>query len=140
MKMNKLQEQIAPIELVDGYYLKRCDLLDYYGCKGGKANGAYNLIYDAMQNGYRKFVTVGSRLSPQCDIVSSLCETLNLTCDLFMPNGDSVVLNNIKNRQSSTLHQFGRGSYTNVLISYAKKFSDENNAFFIPFGMVCKKI
>ena len=132
---------LASIDYIDGVYLKRCDLLEYAGSKGGKAEGAYNLIKDGISNGYSEFVTIGSRLSPQCEIVSNICNNIGLTCDLFMPKGqDTLVTNKIKSRNNCTIHDdLGRGAYTNVLIYRAKKFAKENNKYFIPFGMLCKK-
>lgn len=55
---------LARIDYIDGYYVKRCDLLEYSGSKGGKAEGAYNLIKDGISKGYSEFVTICSRLSP----------------------------------------------------------------------------
>lgn len=132
---------IARIDYVDGYYLKRCDLLEYAGAYGGKAEGAFNIIQDGIAKGYTGFVTVGSRFSPQCDIVSAICNTMMVSCDLFMPKGkDTLVTKAIQSRDRCSIHApLSRGAYTNVLIAYAKKFAQDNNKCFIPFGMLCKK-
>lgn len=132
---------IARIDCVDGYYLKRCDLLEYAGAYGGKSEGAFNIIQDGIQNGYTGFVTVGSRFSPQCDIVSKICSNLDVECVLFMPSGDDTnVTSNIKRRANcKIIDTLKQGSYTNVLISRAMNYSKAHNKCFIPFGMLCKK-
>lgn len=132
---------IANIDYVDGIYLKRCDLLEYSGFYGGKAEGAFNLIQEGISKGYTGFVTIGSRVSPQCDIVSGICDKMGLSCDLFMPKGpDTVVTESIKSRNNCLVRMpLSQGAYTNVLISRAKKFAEDNNKYFIPFGMLCKK-
>lgn len=95
---------LARIDYVDGYYVKRCDLLEYGGACGGKAEGAFNIIQDGIQKGYTGFVTVGSRFSPQCDIVSKICSSLGVECFLFMPSGkDTSVTLNIKKEQTAKL-------------------------------------
>ena len=78
---------LARIDYIDGYYVKRCDLLEYAGAYGGKAEGAFNIIQNGIMLGYNGFVTIGSRFSPQCDIVSTICSNFHLSCDLFMPHG-----------------------------------------------------
>ncbi len=132
---------IARIDYVDGYYLKRCDLLEYAGAYGGKAEGAFNIIQDEIDKGYTGFVTVRSRFSPQCDIVSKICSSLGVECVLFMPSGkDTNVTSNIKKRANcEIIDTLKQGSYTNVLISRAMNYSKVHNKCFIPFGMLCKK-
>lgn len=131
---------IAQIDFEDGVYLKRCDLLNYMGAFGGKAEGAYNLIKKGIEDGYTEFVTVGSRFSPQCDIVSKICEGLNVKCVLFMPNGKRTeVITNIEKRSTSRLNLISMGAYTNVLIKKAKDYCKNNNSYYVPFGMLCAK-
>ena len=132
---------ITPIEKVDNIYVKRNDLYTIGKCNGGKAASAYQLLLDAKEKGYKDVVTSGSRYSPQCEIVSNLCEMMDMKCHLVMPKGDTTkVIETIENNPNSVLHMpYGRGSYQNVLNSYAKNMSIENNYYLIPFGMQCVK-
>lgn len=133
-----MKDYLTPVEIRDGVWLKRNDLYLIHGCNGGKALGANNLIQKGLSLGYNSFVTVGSRFSPQCDIVSAICEYYKVSAHLFMPRGaETSVIKNIKNRVKSELHRDSKVGYTNVLISYAKKFSELNNCYYIPFGMKC---
>ena len=130
--------ELTPIERVGNLWLKREDKFEFAGCNGSKVRGALYIIENAMKMGYKDFVSVGSRFSPQCEIISNICEFLNLKCYLFMPNAfkDTSIIQNIKNNKNTTLiRDLKQGAYTNVLIARAKKFADENNYYFINFGM-----
>ena len=136
--LNDFCNEISKVELVDGIYLKRNDLVTFGDCNGGKAQSAAKLLVNAVSMGYKKVVTTGSRLSPQCEIVSNLCEYLGIECHLFMPDGkDTTVIENIKQNQHSILHRpLKQGSFQNVLCSYADKFAKEHqDVYNIPFGM-----
>lgn len=130
--------ELTPIEKVGNVYLKREDKFEFAGCNGSKVRGALYIIKKAIDLGYKDFVSVGSRFSPQCEIISNICEFLNLKCYLFMPNSykDTSIIKNIKNNKNTTLvRDLKQGAYTNVLITRAKKFAAENNYYFINFGM-----
>ena len=63
--MNVDIKETTPIEKVGNIYLKRDDKFEIYGVKGGKARSAYQLIKQGLEDGYKEFVTAGSRMSPQ---------------------------------------------------------------------------
>lgn len=129
---------LTPIEKVGNLYLKREDKFEFAGCSGSKVRGALYIIQNALKLGFTEFVSVGSRFSPQCEIISNICEFLNLKCYLFMPNSstDTTIITNIKNNKNTILiRDLKQGAYTNVLISRAKKFAAEHNYYFINFGM-----
>lgn len=134
--MNKLLNKISDVELVDGLFLKRNDLIQIYNSNGLKAQGALNFILNAKKQG-KSVVSVGSRYSPQCDIISDICNNENVNCDLFLPSGEETdVIKRIINR-GCNIHRIKYG-YTSNLIYNAKKFSyDKKNRVFIPFGMMC---
>lgn len=128
---------MTPIEEIDGYYFKRDDKFEIYGTKGGKSRSAYQLIQQGIKNGFKEFVTAGSRMSPQCEIVSTICEKMGLKCHLFMPSGkETSVLMNISKNSLSVLHKCEVG-YNSVICSRAEKFAKGNGFFYIPFGMEC---
>lgn len=137
-KFNIDLDYITPIEKVNNIYLKREDYFIFAGCNGSKVRSALYLILKAVSNGFNTFVSIGSRFSPQCEIISNICEELGLTCYLFMPNSDddtSVIRNINKNKNTRLIRELKQGAYTNVLISRAKKFAEEHGYYFIPFGM-----
>lgn len=131
--------KLTPIEKFGNIFVKRDDLFEVFGVCGGKARSCYQLILDGINKGYTKFVTAGSRKSPQCELVSTICENLGVNCILFMPDSEKTtsVLENIKNNKHTTLiRKFKQGSFNNVLISQAKHFVEENkDSYYIPFGM-----
>lgn len=132
-------EKLTPVERYENIYIKRDDLFNVFGVSGGKARSCYQLILDGISRGYKTFVTAGSRKSPQCELVSTICENLGVNCVLFMPNStnSTSVIDNIKNNKHTTLiRKFKQGSFNNVLISQAKHFVEENkDSYYIPFGM-----
>ena len=138
LNFNKFLEELSPVEFVDGIYLKRNDKLSIYNVNGGKSQGAYYLVADARSKGFNSVTTVGSRFSPQCNIVSDICENEGITCHLFMPKAKEVgkVIEAIQKRSRSVLHLIPYG-YTSNLIYNAKKFCQQNDSYFIPFGMKC---
>lgn len=129
-------DDLTPVQKVENYYVKRDDLFEIYGVKGGKARSCYQLILDGISKGYKTFVTAGSRKSPQCELVSTICENLNVKCILFMPTGEETsVIKNINKNKNSTIIRTPCG-YNNVIISRAKKYAEQNSyTYYIPFGM-----
>jgi len=137
IELQKQLDIITPVEYKNGLYFKRDDYYTVCGVKGGKSRSAYQIINNALNNNKNIFVTAGSRMSPQCEIVSTICEKLGLVCHLFMPQGkETSVIKNICQNKNSTIH-FVKAGYNNVIISHAQKFAEENNYCYIPFGMEC---
>lgn len=124
------------IEKINGIYLNRNDKVNIYDVNGMKAMSALHLIENAIKRKYAGIVTVGSRYSPQCNIVSDICEHLNIKSHLFMPNSknDTNIMKKINGRRNSQIHKVNYG-YTSNLIYNAKKFAKENDFYYIDFGM-----
>lgn len=132
-------EALTPVtyDKDSGIYLKRDDLFEVYGSHGGKARSAYQLILQLIEQGYSTIVTAGSRQSPQCEIVSMICEGIGIDCKLFMPNGeDTSVIKNIKNNSYTEIIRV-RPAYNNVLIARSREFADKYSCGYVPFGMEC---
>lgn len=135
--MNIDISEMSPVEKHGGVFFKRDDLFEINELHGGKVRSAYQLITNGIENGFKNFVTAGSRHSPQVEIVSFLCEYLNVNCTVFIPRGkETSVIRNITNNKNTTIERTKVG-YNNVICAYAKKFSEENNHYYIPFGMEC---
>ena len=123
---------LAPVEKVNGIYLKRNDLNVFCGCFGGKAECAFNMMSKAP---VKKFVTCGSRDSLQCEMVSQMCDMLGYECHIFIPSGkDTKTTLRISKCETTTLHRVENG-YTVVVNKRAEDFARENNMTLIPFGM-----
>lgn len=130
--------ELTDVEYLNGYYFKRDDYYRIGDAIGGKARVAKHLIKAAIDKGFDKVVTTGSRDSRQCDIVSSVCDYYNIECHLFMPSGkDTDVIRDIQNRKTSVIHRTKVG-YNSVLIHDSREWAKGNNAFYIPFGMECQ--
>lgn len=129
--------ELTPVEYINNIYFKREDKFNIFNVCGGKARSAYQLISDGIERGYTHFVTAGSRHSPQCEIVSCICENLNVHCHLFMPKGkETSVIKTINNNYLSEIHRTKIG-YNSVICKWSRDFSEENNYYYIPFGMEC---
>lgn len=138
--MNIDLKELTPVEKVGNYYLKREDKFKIEDICGGKVRSAYELIQQGLKEGYTEFCTAGSRMSPQCEIVSSLCQLLKIKCHLFMPTGkETSVLRNISKNDHSILHRIPYG-YNVVILKRAKEYCEEHKeCFYIPFGMECEE-
>lgn len=127
------------VQNIGDIYIKRDDFFDFFGVCGGKARSALQLIQNGISNGYKSFCTAGSRMSPQCEIVSFICEQFKVECHLFMPQGfNTSVINNISKNKKSFIHRTKVG-YNSVLMHDAKNYAMNNNCFYIPFGMECEE-
>jgi len=133
--------ELTPIQKVDGIYLKRNDLYEIAGCNGGKTMSAYQILLDAKSAGYTDVITTGSRISPQCEIVSNLSEMLGLAAHIVMPTGKltKVMESVLDNPHSELLQPYKQGAYQSVLNSWVYRTAHEKKWYLVPFGMQCKK-
>lgn len=123
----------------EGIWLKRDDLFEVCGVRGGKSRSAFQVIQQLLEEGYKTIVTAGSRQSPQCEIVSFICENLGVDCKLFMPfGGDTSVITNIKNNPHTKIIRVKPG-YNNIIIARAKEYADHRHCGYVPFGMECEE-
>ena len=132
-------DDLTPVEYKkeSGIWLKRDDLFEVCGVRGGKSRSAYQVIQQLMEQGYDTMVTAGSRQSPQCEIVSYICEELGLKCKLFMPQGKNTsVIDHIENNPNTEIIRV-RCGYNNVIIAKAREYAEMRNCGYIPFGMEC---
>lgn len=132
-------EDLTPVEYYEeeGIWLKRDDLFKTCGVSGGKARSAYQVIQELLDKGYDTIVTAGSRQSPQCEIVSYICEELGVDCVLFMPfGGDTSVITHIKNNSHTRIERI-RPGYNNIIIARAREFAENRGCGYVPFGMEC---
>lgn len=132
---------LTPVEYYkeEGIWLKRDDKFEICGVHGGKARSAYQVIQELLEEGYRTIVTAGSRQSPQCEIVSFICENLGIDCKLFMPfGGDTSVISHIKNNSHTEIIRVKPG-YNNIIVARAREYAQARNCGYVPFGMECER-
>lgn len=136
--------ELTPIQQYRGGYLKRDDLFEVYGCKGGKARAAYVLIKKLLSEGCSTIVSGGGIFSPQAEIVSGICQGMGVRNFCFIPGigvNHTPVIKHIEENNLSIIKYtgMGRGRDPFVAESRARKFSEANHFGFIPFGMHCKE-
>lgn len=132
---------LTPVEYYEkeGIWLKRDDTFEVYGVRGGKSRSAYQVILQLLEKGYKTIVTAGSRQSPQCEIVSFICESMGIDCKLFMPfGGDTSVITNIKNNSHTEIIRV-RPGYNNIIVARAREYAESRNCGYVPFGMECEE-
>ena len=134
-------DELTPVEYYEdeGVWLKRDDMFEIYGVRGGKARSAYQVILELLKQGYKTIVTAGSRQSPQCEIVSFICESIGVDCKLFMPfGGDTSVITNIKNNSHTEIIRV-RPGYNNIIVARAREYAENRGCGYVPFGMECAR-
>lgn len=134
-------EELTPVEYYEeeGIWLKRDDKFEVYGVRGGKSRSAYQVILQLLEKGYKTIVTAGSRQSPQCEIVSFICESLGVDCVLFMPFGnDTSVIEHIKGNSHTRIERV-RPGYNNIIVARAREYAENRNCGYVPFGMECEE-
>lgn len=134
-------DELTPVEYYEdeGVWLKRDDMFEIYGVRGGKARSAYQVISELLKQGYKTIVTAGSRQSPQCEIVSFICESMGVDCKLFMPfGGDTSVIANIKNNSHTEIIRV-RPGYNNIIVARAREYAENRGCGYVPFGMECAR-
>jgi len=132
-------DELTPIEYYEneGIWLKRDDLFEICGVKGGKSRSAYQVIQQLIESGHTTIVTAGSRQSPQCEIVSYICEDLGIACKVFMPRGqDTSVIEHINQNKNTEIVRVTCG-YNNVIVARAREYAKDRNYGYVPFGMEC---
>lgn len=128
---------LTPIKKIGEHFYKMENEFIIHNVCGGKVRVVNELVKKAINQGYKNFVTCGSRDSRQCQVVANICAYYNVNSHLFMPNGkETDIMKSILGIQSSTIHQTKVG-YNNVLIYCSKEFSKNNNMYYIPFGLDC---
>lgn len=132
-------DELTPVEFYkeEGIWLKRDDLFEVCGVRGGKSRSAYQVITQLLAEGYKTIVTAGSRQSPQCEIVSYICESLGVDCKVFMPfGGDTSVIKHLKGNSHTELIRV-RPGYNNIIVARAREYAETRGCGYVPFGMEC---
>lgn len=124
---------LTPIETHGGHLVKRDDLFQIGGSRGGKVRTCLALMAQPDVTGV---VTAGSRHSPQVNIVATIAARLGLPCRIHVPSGDTTPELAAAAAAGSDVVQHSPG-YNNVIIKRARDDAEALGWLNIPFGMEC---
>ena len=122
---------LTPVEKVGNNYLKRDDLFQYAGQRGGKVRSALYLIKKANE---KCLTTAGNRNSPQINIVSSIGKKLGKPVVAFTSTGELGREVKLAKEKGADIKQV-RPGYETVITRRAKDYAEKNGCAYIPFGM-----
>ena len=135
--MEDLIYKLTPVEKKGTNWIKRDDMFEYAGQKGGKARAALYLITNGQKP--KSITTAGNRNSPQINIVSSIGKKLGIPVTAFTSTGELGNEVKIAKSKGADIKQVMYG-YENVISSNARKYSEKNNSLLIPFGMDTEEV
>ncbi len=124
-------------------FVKRDDLFEYAGVRGGKARTCLYLVEEALGSPTppTELVTAASRQSPQILITASIAKAKGLKCRVFIPRSKDMTP--ILEEAASLGAVIERDSvwHDNVIVAHAKNYCEasKGKAFYIPFGMQCQE-
>jgi hypothetical protein len=124
---------ITPVERHGGHWVKRDDLFQRAGARGGKVRTC-----SALAEGAKGLVTAGSRQSPQVNIVARIAQDLGVPCRVHVPSGALTPELLSAQEAGAELVQHSPG-YNTVIVSRARKDAAERGWTEIPFGMECQE-
>lgn len=128
-------EALTPIQKVEGgVWLKRDDLLELAGVRGGKVRTCWSLAKEGAEG----LVTAGSRSSPQVNIVAHVAAELGLPCRVHTPSGTIGPELEAAQAAGAELVQHKAGRNT-VIVARARADAKESGFREIPFGMECQE-
>lgn len=124
---------ITPIQKIENIYVKRDDLYENAGVKGGKARAC---LYLASLGDYPAgLITASARKSPQAQIVARVAHKLGIPARIHMPTGPTTPEMEDMIRHNAELIRH-RPGYNNVLISRSlRDYAFHPKWRYIPFGM-----
>lgn len=132
LDISNINEELTPVEFVNGIYFKREDKFKIFDVCGAKSRQAYYII---KNSNYDTICTCGSRLSPQIQIVANICKHLNKKCVCFTNRGKLTEELKSAISDGAEIIQNDKWIYNNVVIYHTKEYCTKNNVFYVPFGM-----
>lgn len=126
--------EATPIERGEGdVYLKRDDLFQIAGVRGGKVRTCWHLA-----QGAKGLVTAGSRSSPQVNIVAHIAREISIPCRVHTPTGAlSPEVRQAQDCGAEVIQH--KAGYNNVIIARAREDAARHGWTNIPFGMECSE-
>lgn len=125
---------LTPVYQIDPeLWVKRDDLYEIAGVRGGKVRTCYHLATKSNAVG---LVTAGSRASPQVNIVAHIAKHLNLPCRVHTPTGNlSPEVLQARDAGAEIIQH--KGGYNTTIIARARDDAKKLGWVNIPFGMEC---
>lgn len=122
---------LTPQEAIGNICVKRDDLFEVAGVRGGKARTCWHLAQNSTG-----LVTASSRHSPQANIVAHIAQELGISCHIHTSCGELFpeLLSARKCGAEIIQHKPG---YNSVIIARAREDAIKNGFTNIPFGMEC---
>ena len=131
-------EKVTPVQKVGNFWLKRDDLFEVAGSHGGKARSCAAICERGIKEGYKGFVTAGSKKSPQVQIVSFLAKMWGVPFRAHIPSGEYGYEIEVAKANGAEIIQHKAG-YNNVIIARAREDAEELGYLNVPFGMECEE-
>jgi len=124
---------LTPVEMHAGIWVKRDDLFEIAGVRGGKARTCFFLARNAPG-----LVTAGSRSSPQVNIVAQIAKHLGIPARAHTPTGklSPELLDAQAAGCEIVQHTVG---YNSVICARAREDAAIRGWREIPFGMICSE-
>lgn len=131
-------KNITPVQKKGSMWLKRDDLFVINGSRGGKARSCYAICKKGIEDGYKGFVTAGSKKSPQVQIVSFLAKMYNVPFRAHIPSGEYGYEIKVAIDNGAEIIQHKAG-YNNVIVARAREDAEQKGYLNVPFGMECEE-
>jgi 1-aminocyclopropane-1-carboxylate deaminase/D-cysteine desulfhydrase-like pyridoxal-dependent ACC family enzyme len=128
----------TPVERRGDIWIKRDDLYETAGVRGGKVRTCFVLGFKEKQRNKDTLVTASARTSPQAVIVARIAELLGLKARCHMPTGADTLMMDLARSAGAEIIQHKAG-YNTVITARAREDARINKAGLIPFGMECRE-
>lgn len=123
---------MTPVERHGAFLVKRDDLFEVAGVRGGKARTCWQLAQGAPG-----LVTAGARSSPQVNIVAHIARALGVPCRAHVPSGAIGSEVALARLAGAEIVQHSPG-YNTVIVARARADARARGWTEIPFGMECQ--
>ncbi|RJO60362.1 MAG: pyridoxal-phosphate dependent enzyme [Dehalococcoidia bacterium] len=123
---------LTPVERHGALWVKRDDLFEIAGVRGGKARTAW-VMCEKVRTG---ITTAGSRHSPQVNIIAHIARHLGVPCRVHVPDGPLTPDLRLAQEAGAVLVRH-RPGYNSVIISRAARDAAERGWEYVAFGMEC---
>lgn len=137
IERNLKTNEFTPVQRIgENNWIKREDLYEIFGARGGKSRSCYEICKQGLEDGFKGFVTAGSKQSPQIQIVSFLAKEWGVPFKAHCPEGTLSEELKIAIANGAQVFQHKAG-YNNVIKARARQDAEETGYLYIPFGMEC---
>ena len=127
-------QQVYSPEIDADVWVKRDDLFEIAGVRGGKVRSCWSI---ATAQPVAGLITAGSRASPQVNIVAHIAKALGVPCRVHIPTGD-LGPELIAARDAGAEIIQHKAGYNTVIVKRAAQDAEAHPGWLeVPFGMEC---